>query len=96
MKEKNEKILSRIEELLTDGHKFEQSVIFLQVGSPEFLEVQTWLNRAVLVIHSFLPTSHPFRRQSAAYMSGGGQLGVQGMMALLLSLKVEIGHGTFG
>lgn len=95
-KEKNDLVLSRVDELLSQGKMLETKAMFSTVGTSEYLDIQTWLNQSVLVIHSFLPSTHPFRRQSSAYMSGGGLLGVQGMRALLESLRIEISRGTFG
>lgn len=90
-----ESVHDRVVDLLREGKKLEYTSMYAMIGTEEYMVVQTWLNRAVLVIYEALSASHPFRQQSAAYMSGGGQLGVQGMLALLDSLRAEIEAGTF-
>lgn len=95
MKNKDQ-IMGRIEKLVPCGEKLAEGAFLAMVGSPEFQRQQQWLGQGVLVINEALPSSHPFRRQAAAYLAGGGQLGIQGMLALLEGLGAEIKAGTFG
>lgn len=91
-----EQVLGRVEALAKQGAELAngQSILDM-VGSEGHLAAQTWLGQAVLVINAALPSPHPFRKQAAAYLYGGGLLGVQGMLSLLNSLALEIKAGTF-
>jgi len=91
-----EKILERTETLIAEGQKFVDNAMFqfATAGSQEFQILQTWLGQVLLLINVALPSSHPFRKQAAYYFSGGGSLGAQGMMSLLMSLAIEIKAGT--
>ena len=91
-----EQMLQRLEALINEGQYVLNDPLLVDVvGSEAHLRMQTWLGRAVLVINVALPAAHPFRRQAAYYLAGGGVLGVQGMMSLLVGLAEEMRAGTF-
>lgn len=95
MKNKDQ-ILIRINKLIEQGEKFSAGDFLLDFPNGErSVAAQTWLGQSVIVINVALPASHPFRKQAAAYFAGGGLLGVQGMLALLKGLALEIEAGTF-
>ena len=91
-----EQFLMRIKSLIEVGGQFSEDNIVASFDSAWMLELQTWLAQADLVVEEALPTRHPFHRQAAAYLAGGGQLGARGMLSLLIALQREIELGTLG
>ena len=89
-------VINRIHELIEEGGHFADEYDFIGLDPKGSLELQTWLGQALLVIESVLPPRHPFHKQAAAYLAGAGQLGAQGMLALLRALEREIKLGTLG
>lgn len=88
-----ETILSRINDLTGSGVNHFLNMPMVIPGTATAIEQQAWLAECLLVVDSALTAKHPFHKLATSYVAGGGQLGAQGMIALLVALRREIESG---
>ena len=93
MEENSQRLLEHVVDLLNKGEELSRNGAFVPFDSPEELERKAWLSQVLLFVENTLSAKHPFHKLALSYVAGGGFLGIQGMLALLLALRRELEAG---